>query len=138
MNHRPLTIKTTLLTAAMWGLSWLAAGLVLLVIAGPDIADVPFPLGFGALGFFSGGIYALVSGYVRYRSGRGTLDPLGTAVCGAAAGVVLSSGICAFAIGSGNETTAILVMIPVLATAAALTAVAGFAFRQLLQSRTNE
>ena len=57
------------------------------------------------------------------------LDQLGIdttsmiALLGAAGGALLASSICAYAIGSGNETTGILVMIPVLATAGAVTAV---------------
>lgn len=43
-----------------WGLAWLGAGLVLLVIVGPGAADVPFPVGFGALGFLAGALFSLV------------------------------------------------------------------------------
>ena len=37
-----------------WGFAWFAAGMVLLLFVGPDAADVPFPLGFGFLGFLAG------------------------------------------------------------------------------------
>lgn len=36
-----------------WGFAWFAAGMALLLVVGPDTADVPFPLGFGFLGFLS-------------------------------------------------------------------------------------
>jgi hypothetical protein len=53
-----------------WGLAWFAAGMVLLFIVGPDAADVPFPLGFGALGFLAGvsfsGVLGLVEGRRRF------------------------------------------------------------------------
>lgn len=54
-----------------WGLAWFAAGMVLLLIVGPDAADVPFPLGFGLLGFLAGmtfsGILGLVAGRRRFE-----------------------------------------------------------------------
>ncbi len=53
-----------------WGFAWFAAGMVLLLIVGPDAADVPFPLGFGFLGFVAGvtfsGILAIAEGRRRF------------------------------------------------------------------------
>lgn len=43
-----------------WGLAWFAAGMVLLLVVGPDAADVPFPLGFGFLGFLAGVSFSAV------------------------------------------------------------------------------
>jgi hypothetical protein len=43
-----------------WGFVWFAAGMVLLLIVGPDAADVPFPLGFGFLGFLAGITFSAV------------------------------------------------------------------------------
>lgn len=43
-----------------WGLAWFAAGMALLIIVGPDAADVPFPLGFGFLGFLAGITFSAV------------------------------------------------------------------------------
>jgi hypothetical protein len=43
-----------------WGFAWFAAGMVLLLIVGPDAADVPFPLGFGFLGFLAGITFSAV------------------------------------------------------------------------------
>ena len=50
-----------------WGLTWLAAGLVLLAIVGPDAADVPFPLFFGLLGFIAGMIFSGILGMTEGR-----------------------------------------------------------------------
>ncbi len=53
-----------------WALAWFGAGMILLVIIGPDAADVPFPLGLGMIGFFAGitfsGVLALVEGRRRF------------------------------------------------------------------------
>ena len=53
-----------------WAFTWFAAGMVLLLIVGPDAADVPFPLFFGLLGFLSGvtlaGVLGLTEGRRRF------------------------------------------------------------------------
>jgi hypothetical protein len=56
-----------------WAVTWFGAGLVLLAIVGPDAADVPFPLGFGALGFLAGIAFSGVLGLVE---GRRTFDQM--------------------------------------------------------------
>ncbi len=54
-----------------WGAAWFAAGMGLLLVVGPDAADVPFPLGFGFLGFLAGcsfsAVLALVDGRRRFH-----------------------------------------------------------------------
>jgi hypothetical protein len=54
-----------------WGLAWFLAGMALLLVVGPDAADVPFPVGFGALGFLAGvtfsGVLGLVDGGRRFE-----------------------------------------------------------------------
>jgi len=54
-----------------WALAWFGAGMVLLLVVGPDAADVPFPLGFGALGFLAGitfsGVLGLAEGRRRFE-----------------------------------------------------------------------
>jgi hypothetical protein len=53
-----------------WAFAWFAAGMVLLFFVGPDAADVPFPIGFGLLGFLAGvtfsGVLGLVAGRKRF------------------------------------------------------------------------
>ena len=50
-----------------WALAWFGAGMVLLLVVGPDAADVPFPLGFGALGFLAGITFSGVLGLAEGR-----------------------------------------------------------------------
>jgi FtsH-binding integral membrane protein len=50
-----------------WALAWFSAGMVLLFVVGPDAADVPFPLGFGALGFLAGITFSGVLGLAEGR-----------------------------------------------------------------------
>lgn len=50
-----------------WAAAWFGAGMVLLAIVGPDAADVPFPLGFGALGFLAGVTFSGILGLVEGR-----------------------------------------------------------------------
>lgn len=50
-----------------WGAAWLAVGLILLLIVGPDAADVPFPLFFGFLGFLAGVTFSAILGILGRR-----------------------------------------------------------------------
>ena len=50
-----------------WAFAWFGAGMVLFLIVGPDAADVPFPLGFGALGFLAGITFSGVLGLAEGR-----------------------------------------------------------------------
>ncbi|MDX1494670.1 MAG: hypothetical protein R3253_11450 [Longimicrobiales bacterium] len=50
-----------------WAFAWFAAGMVLLFIVGFGAADVPFPLGFGLLGFLAGVTFSGVLGLVEGR-----------------------------------------------------------------------
>lgn len=50
-----------------WGFAWFAAGMALLLVVGPDAADVPFPLGFGLLGFLAGTTFGGILGLVERR-----------------------------------------------------------------------
>lgn len=60
-------IRGTIGMGLIWGFAWFLAGMVLLLIVGPDAADVPFPLGFGALGFLGGTTFSVVVGIVGRR-----------------------------------------------------------------------
>lgn len=66
-------IRGALGMGLVWGVAWLGVGLVLLAIVGPDAADVPFPLGFGALGFLAGVAFSGVLGLIE---GRRTFDQM--------------------------------------------------------------
>jgi len=67
MNKWLRRIRGAIGMGLTWGLAWLAAGIALLLVVGPDAADVPFPLGFGMLGFFSGVTFSGVLGLIEGR-----------------------------------------------------------------------
>lgn len=52
-----------------WGIAWFGAGIVLLLIVGFGAADVPFPLGFGLLGFLAGVTFSGILGIMEARRG---------------------------------------------------------------------
>lgn len=64
MKRRLRRIRAALGMGVAWGLAWFAAGMVLLLFVGTDAADVPFPLGFGLLGFLAGALFSLILGAV--------------------------------------------------------------------------
>lgn len=99
-----------------WALAWFAAGMALLLVVGPDAADVPFPLGFGMLGFFAGATFSGVLGLV---DGRRSFDQLSIprfAGWGAVGGI-LFSGI--FVLVAGLGVGVLLVLAPVFALSSA-------------------
>jgi hypothetical protein len=60
-----------------WGFTWFAAGMVMmlgsLLVTGSTGADVPYPLGFGALGFLAGVTF---SGVLVIGEGRRRFDQM--------------------------------------------------------------
>lgn len=87
-----------------WALAWFGAGVILLVIVGVDAADVPFPIGFGALGFLAG---ATFSGVIAIVEGRRRFDQMSLprfAGWGAVGGLLLSV-IFVLAAAVGGDTT---------------------------------
>lgn len=73
-----------------WGVAWFSAGMVLLLIVGPDAADVPFPLGFGVLGFLAGALFSGVLGLVARGRRFSQLSLPRFAGWGAAGGLLFS------------------------------------------------
>ena len=83
-------IRAALGMGAAWGATWFAGGMALLLVVGPDAADVPFPIGFGFLGFLAG---TLFSGILSLAAGGRRFDELSMprfAGWGAAAGLIFS------------------------------------------------
>lgn len=76
--------------ALIWGLAWFAGGIVLLLIVGPDAADVPFPIGFGVLGFLAGALFSGILGLIERGRGFHQLSLPRFAGWGAAAGLLFS------------------------------------------------
>jgi len=107
-----------------WALAWFAAGMALLLVVGPDAADVPFPLGFGMLGFFAGATFSGVLGLV---DGRRRFDQLSIprfAGWGAVGGL-LFSGI--FVLAAGLGVGVLVVLPPVFALSSAACAAGSLA-----------
>ncbi|MFQ5536516.1 MAG: hypothetical protein ACE5GJ_03605 [Gemmatimonadota bacterium] len=78
----------------IWAVAWFGAGMVILLsfllLTGSTGADVPYPLGFGAIGFVGGITF---SGVLALAEGRRRFDEMSLprfAFWGAAAGFLLS------------------------------------------------
>jgi hypothetical protein len=113
-----------------WAAAWFAAGMALLLVVGPDAADVPFPLFFGLLGFLAG---AAFSGILGVFAGRQRFDQMSLprfAGWGALGGLLLA-GIVALAAGPGE----LLVLGPVFALAGAISAAGTLALARRAEGR---
>lgn len=107
-----------------WGFAWFAAGLALLLIVGPDAADVPFPLGFGLLGMLAGVTF---SGVLGIAEGHRSFDQMSLprfSLWGAVGGMLFSG---AFALLAGLGGGALLVLGPVFGGAGAACAAGSLA-----------
>ena len=114
-----------------WALAWFAAGMVLLLIVGPDAADVPFPLGFGMFGFIAGATFSAVLGAIE---GRRTFDQMSLprfAGWGAAGGLLLAT---IFSLVAGLGANMILVLGPVFGLASAASAAGSLAVARKAES----
>lgn len=99
-----------------WAFAWFAAGMVLLLIVGPDAADVPFPIGFGFLGFLAGTTF---SGIVGLVEGRRSFDQMSIprfAGWGALGGLLFSG---AFVLVAGLGGGVLAILAPVFSLAGA-------------------
>jgi hypothetical protein len=100
-----------------WALAWFGAGMVLLLIVGPDAADVPFPLGFGLLGFLAGVTFSGVLGLVEGRRRFEQMSIPRFAGWGALGGLIFSGVFVAVA-GLGGAALAVLAPVFALSSAA--------------------
>lgn len=89
-----------------WGAAWFGAGMLLLLVIGPDAADVPFPLGFGLLGFLAGVTFSLVLATAGRRRQLEELSLARFAGWGALGGLVFS-GVFAVVAGLGAAFPAV-------------------------------
>ena len=115
-----------------WAMAWFAAGMILLLIVGPDAADVPFPLGFGLLGFLAGATFSGVLGIV---GGRRTFDQMSLprfAGWGAVGGLLLAV-IFVLAAGLGGDV--LLVLAPVFALSSSASAAGSLALARKAEDR---
>jgi hypothetical protein len=78
-----------------WGVTWLGAGLLMmlamLLLTGETGADVPYPLGFGALGFVAGVAFSLVVGVLGRNRRFDQLSIPRFAAWGGAGGLLFST-----------------------------------------------
>lgn len=116
MNRWIRRIRGALGLGLTWGLAWFGAGMALLLVIGPDAADVPFPLGFGLLGFLAGMTFSGVLGLVEGRRSFDQMSLPRFAGWGAVGGVVFSGVFVAVA---GLGGAALAVLAPVFAVASA-------------------
>jgi hypothetical protein len=107
-----------------WAMAWFGAGMVLLLIVGPEAADVPFPLGFGLLGFLAGATFSGVLGIVEGRRSFDQMSIPRFAGWGAVGGLLFSV-IFVLAAGLGGDV--ILVLGPVFALSSAASAAGSLA-----------
>ena len=115
-----------------WAIAWFAAGMILLLIVGPDAADVPFPLGFGMFGFLAGVTFSGVLGLI---DGRRRFDQMSLprfAGWGAVGGLLLSA---AFVLAAGLGGDLILILGPVFALSSAACAAGSLALARMAEDR---
>lgn len=110
----------------IWGLAWFGAGMVILIgfllTTGSNQADVPFPLGFGAIGFFGGVIFSLLLEFLGSSPRFEQISLQRIAAWGAAAGLILSVGFVSLvaAVSEGPEFLENLIFLaPIFAAAGA-------------------
>ena len=130
-------LRGALGTGLTWAMAWFGAGLVLLLIVGPDAADVPFPLGFGMLGFLAGATFSIILGFAG--SGR-RLEQMSIprfAGWGGGAGLLLSGmfALVAALLGETTPLTHLPVLAPVFALAGAASAAGSLALARGARDR---
>jgi hypothetical protein len=107
-----------------WAFAWFTAGIALLLVVGPDAADVPFPLGFAMFGFLAGATFSTLLGLVEGRRRFDELSIPRFALWGGLGGLLLSG---AFILAAGLEGSLILVLAPVFALSSAASAAGSLA-----------
>jgi hypothetical protein len=115
-----------------WALAWFGSGMVLLLIIGPDAADVPFPLGFGMFGFLAGVMFSSVLGLVEGRRRFDQMSLPRFAGWGAVGGLLLST---IFVLVSDVGGGVLLVLGPVFALSSAACAAGSLALARMAEDR---
>ena len=110
MKKWPRRIRGAVGMGLIWAMAWFGAGLVLLLVifvVGASGADVPFPLGFGLLGFCAG---VMCSGILGIAEGRRRFDQMSLSRFGVLGGVggLLLSGIFVLLAGLGGKILVVL------------------------------
>jgi hypothetical protein len=115
-----------------WAFAWFAAGMVLLFIVGFGAADVPFPLGFGLLGFLAGVTFSAVLVLVEGRRSFDQLSLPRFAGWGAVGGLAFAA---IFVPVAGVGVDALAVLGPVFALAGAVCAAGSLALARMAEHR---
>ena len=123
-----------------WGLAWFAAGMVLLLIVGLDAADVPFPLGFGLLGFLAGATFSGILGMVEGRRRFDQMSLPRFAGWGGLGGLVFSAIFVGTVglVGAAQLWGEMLVLGPVFALAGAGCAAGSLALARMAETQPDE
>lgn len=131
-------IRGALGMAVVWGLAWFSAGMVLRLIVGPGAADVPFPVGFGILGFLAGALFSGILGLVERGRGFHELSLPRFAGWGAAGGLLFSVllALTATPTGAGALLDDLLFLGPLLAAAGAASAGGALLLARRAEDRT--
>lgn len=132
MNKWLRRIRGAVGMGLIWAAAWFGAGVMLLLVVGLGAADVPFPLGFGLLGFLAGATFSLILGAVEGRRGFDQLSIPRFASWGAVGGILLS-GI--FVVAAGLGGGALVVLGPVFAVASATSAAGSLALARRAEDR---
>ncbi|HTE47339.1 MAG TPA: hypothetical protein VK636_18960 [Gemmatimonadaceae bacterium] len=114
-----------------WALAWFGAGMALLLVVGPDAADVPFPLFFGLLGFLAGAAFSGILGILGRRRQFDQMSLPRFAGWGALGGLLLAGAV-RLAAGPDGE---LLVLGPVFSLAGAISAAGTLALARRGQER---
>ncbi len=111
MNKWLRRIRGAFKMGLVWGFTWFAASMVMLLgillLTGSTGADVPYPVGFGVLGFFAGVTF---SGFLVLGEGRRRFDEMSLprfAGWGAVGGLTFSA-LFVFAVATFAEGAAFL------------------------------
>lgn len=124
-----------------WALAWFGVGMALLLglllTTGSTGADVPYPLGFGAFGFFAGVSF---SGVLGLLEGRRSFDQMSLprfAGWGAAGGLLLTVGFVSVAalVGDSTPLRNLEVLVPVFTLAGAGSAAGVLALARRAEER---
>lgn len=115
-----------------WGVAWFSAGMAImitsLVLTGSTGADVPYPVGFGLLGFVAGVSFSGVLGVLGRSRRFDQMSLPGFGMWGAAGGALLALGVAGIAsLGPANFLSVFTTLIPVFGTAGALSAAGSLA-----------
>jgi hypothetical protein len=132
MNRWLRRIRGAIGMGLTWAFAWFGAGMILLLVVGFGAADVPFPLGFGFLGFLAGITFSGVLGIIEGRRRFDQMSLPRFAAWGGVGGLLLA-GIFVPAAGLGGDV--FLVLGPVFALSSAGCAAGSLALARLAEDR---